>query len=87
MPLLLAVCYVTRESGVKSQKCLTEICLLVAFNWVVPCAVEVIEDDTRMGDLDVSLREHVSMFDRRSVPMVRCDLHQHGRSSCSQLAD
>lgn len=35
--------------------------MLITLNWVVICAVEVVEHDTRVRDLDVGLREHVSI--------------------------
>jgi hypothetical protein len=52
---------VTKSSSEKGNNGLTQVCLLVTFDWVVICAIEVVEHDTRMRDLDIGLCGHVSI--------------------------
>jgi hypothetical protein len=43
---------------------LTQVCIYVAGDWLVPRTIEVVEDDTWVRDLDVSLDVCVSMGQR-----------------------
>jgi len=73
LALLAQVCHcdslrsVSKGSYGKKKNGLTQVCLFVTLDWVVICGVEVVEHDTWVRDLDVGLREHISIASGMSI--------------------
>jgi hypothetical protein len=63
---------------------ITQIRIYIAGDRLVPRPVEVVEDDTRMRDLDVGLGHNVSTSPKiRGI--VNENLHQRGRLDYTRL--
>lgn len=55
--------HVSNNSGTRKYRTLTEICLSVTLNRSIPCLVEVVEDNGRVIDLDISLWNYCQQND------------------------